>query len=79
MTVLLYACGLIGIALVIIGARCIYNAIELRRLKRSGYHKIAAKRYTRGSAHPEFMRGLAEILLLILLLVALLGWMGAGR
>lgn len=66
----------LAIAGIVIGARCIYNAMELRRLKRSGYHKIAARRYNRGHADEGFVRGIAELGILILLLIALFGWMG---
>lgn len=66
----------LAIAGIVIGARCIYNAMELRRLKRSGYHKIAARRYNRGEADCTFLRVLVEIGVLTLLLIALFGWMG---
>lgn len=66
----------LAIAALIIGGRCIYNAMELRRLKRNGYHKIAARRYHRGHADEGFLRGIAELGILILLLIALFGWMG---
>jgi len=64
------------IAALIIGVRCIYNAMELRSLKRNGYHKIAAKRYNRGEVDTGFLRCIAELGILILLLIALFGWMG---
>lgn len=66
----------LAIAGIIIGVRCIYNAMELRRLKRSGYHKLVSKRYNRGHADEGFVRVIAELGILILLLIALFGWMG---
>jgi hypothetical protein len=76
MKYLVAAAIFLAIAGIIIGVRCIYNAMELRRLKRSGYHKIAARRYRRGEADCTFLRVLVEIGVLTLLLIALFGWMG---
>lgn len=66
------------IAAAIIGCRCIYNAVELRRLKRSGYRKIATKRHNRGSVDADFLRCLAELTLLLLMLAAVFGWLAHG-
>lgn len=66
----------LAIAATIYGLRCLYNAAELRRLKRNGYHKISAKRYNRGEVDSTFLRMLAELGILILLLAAVFGWLG---
>jgi len=76
MKYLIAAAIFLALAGIVIGGRCIYNHLELRRLKRSGYHKIAAKRYNRGEVDSGFMRGIAELGILILLLIAVFGWMG---
>jgi len=63
-------------ALVWLGYNVIINHREVQRLKRNGYRKLAARRYRRGFIELEIMQALAELTLLILLLVAILGWMG---
>jgi len=65
-----------GIAAITLGARILYDRHELRRLKRSGYRKITAKRYNRGEVDQGFMHGIAELGFLILLLLVVFGWMG---
>jgi hypothetical protein len=63
-------------ALVWLGYNAIVNHREVQRLKRNGYRKLAARRYQRGFISRDAMRGFAELGLLILLLIAVFGWMG---
>jgi hypothetical protein len=63
-------------ALVWIGYNYITDYLDYKRLLRNGYRKLAARRYRRGFVARDAMRGFAEFGLLILLLIAVLGWMG---
>ena len=63
--------------LLALGWRAYQNHLEIARLRRSGFRRLAFRRYHRGGADPELLRCLAELTLLVLLLVALLGWLAA--
>ncbi len=67
---------LLAAGLLALGWRTRQNHLELSRLRRNGHRRLAFRRYRRGAADPDFLRALAELTLLVLLLVALLGWMG---
>jgi hypothetical protein len=77
---MIYALALFTIALlsalVWLGYNAIVNHREVQRLKRNGYRKLAARRYRRGFIESEIVQALAELTLLILLLIAVFGWMG---
>jgi len=58
------------------GWRALQNHREISRLRRNGYRRVAARRLVdRGSVDHDFLRGIVELLLLILLLAAVLGWL----
>lgn len=77
MKALIAAAIFLGLALLICGVRAVLNHLELRRLKRNGYRKLVFRRMSeRGSVDADFLRGIAEGCLIILLLVALFGWLG---
>lgn len=67
---------LLAAGLLALGWRAYQNHLEISRLRRNGYRRVAARRQLRGGVHPEFLRVLAELGLLVLLLATLLGWMG---
>jgi hypothetical protein len=67
---------LLAAALLALGRQAYHNHHEIQRLRRSGHRRLALRRYPRGCADPEMLRGLAELCLLVLLLVAVLGWLG---
>ena len=69
---------LLAAALLALGWRAYQNHLEIMRLRRNGHRRVALRRYRRGAAHPDLLRGLAELGLLVLLLLALLGWLGAA-
>lgn len=62
-------------ALVWLGYNAIINHREVQRLKRNGYRRVAARRYRRGHACTEMLRGIAELGVLVLLLAVVIGWM----
>lgn len=68
--------ALLGAGLLALGWRAWQNHLEISRLRRNGHRRVACRQYRRGSVPPDFLRGLAELLLLVLLLVSLLGWLG---
>lgn len=61
-------------------ARVLYNRAEIRRLERNGYRKLSArfKASNRGFVDSEAMRGFAELGIILLLLFAVMGWLGFG-
>ena len=69
---------LLAAALLALGWRAYQNHQEIARLRRNGYRRLAMRRYRRGGADPELLQALAELTLLVLLLVAVLGWLGAA-
>jgi 4-hydroxybenzoate polyprenyltransferase len=69
---------LLAAALLALGWRAYQNHQEIERLRRNGCRRLAFRRYHRGGAEPELLQALAELTLLVLLLVAVLGWMGAA-
>lgn len=69
---------LLGAALLALGWRAWQNHLEITRLRRNGHRRVACRQYRRGCVHPDFLRGLAELLVLLLLLGAVLGWLGAA-
>jgi len=72
--------GLLGAALLALGWRAWQNHLEITRLRRNGHRRVACRRLSdRGAVHPDFLRGLAELLVLLLLLGAVLGWLGASE
>lgn len=75
---LVFTIVLLSIGLFIYLARGAYNAHERRRLQRQGRHRKipGPSPRNRGCTHPDFLRLLAELLLLILLLASLLTWLG---
>lgn len=68
---------LLAAALLALGWRAYQNHLEITRLRRNGHRRVALRRYRRGGVHPDFLRGLAELGLLVLLLLAVLGWLAA--
>lgn len=70
--------GLLAAALLGLGWRAYQNDQELRRLRRCGHRRLAFRRYRRGGVEPELLQALAELTLLVLLLVAVLGWLGVA-
>lgn len=71
---------LLGVALLALGWRAWQNHLEITRLRRNGHRRVACRRLSqRGAVHPDFLRGLAELLVLLLLLGAVLGWLGAAE
>ena len=70
--------ALLAAALLAFAWRAWQNHLELRELRRNGHRRVAWRRYYRGGVHPEFLRALAELCLLVLLLAAVLGWLGAA-
>lgn len=71
--------ALLGAGLLALGWRAWQNHRELSRLRRNGWRRVACRPYRRGCVHPDFLRLLAELLVLVLLLVSVLGWLGAGE
>ena len=72
--------GLLGAALLALGWRAWQNHLEITRLRRNGHRRVACRRLSdRRAVHPDFLRGLAELLVLLLLLGAVLGWLGAAE
>jgi len=69
---------LLASALLALGQRAYRNHLEIKRLRLNGCRRMAWRRYRRGGADPDMLRGLAELCLLVLLLVALLGWLGVS-
>ena len=70
----------LGVALLALGWRAWQNHLEITRLRRNGHRRVACRRLSqRGAVHPDFLRGLAELLVLLLLLGAVLGWLGAAE
>ena len=69
---------LLGAALLALGWRAYQNHLEITRLRRNGYRRMAIRHYRRGCVQPDFLRGLAELFLLVLLLATVLGWLGAA-
>ncbi len=64
------------VALSVLGWRAFQNHLEISRLRRNGHRRVAARRLSdRGSVDHDFLRGIAELLLLLLLLAAVLGWL----
>ena len=61
-----------------LGWRTYQNHEEIMRLRRNGYRRLAMRRYRRGSVEPGLLQALAELSLLVMLLVAVLGWMGVA-
>ena len=70
---------LLAAVMLALGWRTYQNHQEIMRLRRNGYRRVALRRYKRGGAEPELLQALAELTLLVLLLVAVLGWMGVGH
>lgn len=67
---------LLASALLALGWRAWQNHLEIIRLKRNGYRKLAFRRQSeRGSIDFDIIRGLAELLVLLLMLGAVLGWL----
>lgn len=69
---------LLAAGLLALGWRTYQNHLEISRLRRNGWRRVAGRHCRRGAVHPEFLRALAELGLLVLLLATLLGWLGAG-
>ena len=69
---------LLAAALLALGWRAHQNHREITRLRRNGCRRLAMRRYRRGAAEPELLQALAELTLLVLLLVAVLGWLGVA-
>lgn len=68
---------LLAAGLLALGWRAWQNHLELSRMRRNGWRRVAGRQYRRGAVHPDFLRGLAELALLVLLLASVLGWLGA--
>ena len=67
---------LLASAILALGWRAWQNHIEIIRLKRNGYRKLAFRQQSeRGSIEHDFLRGLAELIVLLLLLASILGWL----
>lgn len=77
MKLILFIIAPVALSFCCLLARVIYNRMEIRRLERNGYRKLSArfKASNRGAINFEILRGLAELLLLLLLLAAVLGWL----
>jgi hypothetical protein len=70
---------LLGAGLLALGWQAYQNHLEISRLRRNGHRRVACRRLSeRGGVHPDFLRALAELSLLVLLLAAVLGWLGAA-
>lgn len=69
---------LLGAALLALGWRAYQNHLEITRLRRNGHRRVACRSYRRACVHPDFLRGLAELAVLVLLLATVLGWLGAA-
>jgi hypothetical protein len=68
--------GLLATALLIMGGRAYRNHLEIRRLERNGCRKLAFRRAGRGCVDVDFLRCMAELTLLLLLLASVFGWLG---
>lgn len=67
---------LLASAILALGWRAWQNHIEISRLKRNGHRKLAFRRQSeRGSAGLDFMRGIVELGVILLLLFAVMGWL----
>jgi hypothetical protein len=80
-TMTTYACAiliaLLAVALLMLGLRAYRNEQEIRRLRRNGHRRLAFRRCCqRGWVDANFLRCLAELTLLLLLLAAVFGWLG---
>ncbi len=80
---MMYAASLIivllGAGLLALGWHAYQNHLEISRLRRNGHRRVACRRLShRGCVPPDLLRCLAELCLLVLLLAAVLGWLGAA-
>jgi len=66
----------LALMLILLAIRAWMNHQEIQRMRRNGCRRQAFRRSYRGCADPEFLRGMAEACLLVLLLIALFGWFG---
>ena len=67
---------LLAAALLALGARAYRNHQVIKRLERNGYRKMSFRLASRGCVDADFLRCMAELTLLLLLLAAVFGWMG---
>ena len=74
----LSAAVLLGAALLVLGWRTWLRHQDIERLRRNGWRRIAMRQARRGWVDPDFVRSLSELTLLVLMLVSVLGWLGAG-
>lgn len=72
------AAVLLGVALLVLGWRAWLRQQDIERLRRNGWRRIAMRQTRRGWVDPDFVRSLSELTLLVLMLVSVLGWLGAG-
>lgn len=72
------AAVLLGVALLVLGWRAWLRHQDIERLRRNGWRRIAMRQARRGWVDPDFVRSLSELTLLVLMLVSVLGWLGAG-
>ena len=63
-------------ALFALGWRAFQNHLEISRLRKNGHRKLSFRPPSnRGSVDHEFLRGITEMLFVILLLASVLGWL----
>lgn len=68
--------GLLAAGLLVLGVRAYRNHLEIKRLQRNGYRKLAFRLSSRGCVDVDFLRCMAELTLLLLLLATVFGWLG---
>ncbi|WP_395753787.1 hypothetical protein [Prosthecobacter sp.] len=81
MTMIMNTCAcsliaLLGAAILALGLRAWRNHREIRRLQRNGSRRLAFRRnWQRGCADEDFLRAMAELCLIILLLASVVSWL----
>jgi Tfp pilus assembly protein FimT len=75
MSALVFIFIAIAAVLAVLGISAYRNHAEISRLRRNGYRRVAMRRYRRGHACSEMLRGIAELGIIVLLLAVVLGWM----
>lgn len=77
MQILAFAIACLAIAFILYLGRVLILWDERRKLERNGYRKLSfPKLSNRGHVDQGFMRGIVEFGVLVLMLIAVLSWMG---
>ncbi len=76
MIYLSYTAAILAPFVIVKAVRVWLNHCEYKRQKLKWYRKVATRQYRRGEIDEGFMRGFAELSLIVLLLIAVFGWMG---